>query len=55
MVTLTKARSVLGADCSMTDEEIAAMLDQFRRIASLALDATDRRRGDGRGSESRPR
>jgi len=39
----------------MTDDEVAAMLDQLRRIASLALDATDRRRGRGRDPEGRPR
>ena len=45
MVTLEEARCLLGADCPMTDEEIAAMLDQFRQIASLAFDAIEADRG----------
>lgn len=45
MVTLEKARCLLGADCPMTDEEITAMLDQLRQIASVALDAMENGRG----------
>lgn len=37
--SVTDARRHLGADCPMTDKEIEAMLNQFRQIAMLALDA----------------
>lgn len=41
MLSVTDARHLLGADCPMTDDEIEAMLCQFRLIASIALDAVE--------------
>ena len=35
---------LLGADCPMTDQEIKAMLDQFRQIAFVALDTVEAER-----------
>ena len=35
---------LLGADCPMTDQEIKAMLDQFRQIAFIALDTVEAER-----------
>jgi hypothetical protein len=36
---MTEVRRLLGADCPMTDQEIKAMLDQFRQIALAAVEA----------------
>ena len=35
---------LLVADCPMTDQEIKAMLDQFRQIAFIALDTVEAER-----------
>ena len=35
---------LLGADCPMTDQEIKAMLDQFRQIAFIVLDTVEAER-----------
>ena len=35
---------LLGAACPMTDQEIKAMLDQFRQIAFIALDTVEAER-----------
>lgn len=45
MLSVTEARHLLGADCSMTDEEVKSMLDTFRQIAFIALDTVDAERG----------
>lgn len=37
-MTVENARRILGNDCPMTDQEVTAMLEQFRRIAFSALD-----------------
>ena len=41
VLSMTEARCLLGADCPITDQEIKAMLDQFRHIAVIALDAVE--------------
>ena len=41
MLSITEARCLLGADCPMTDQEIEAMLDQFRQIAFITLDTVE--------------
>ena len=41
---MTEARRLLGADCPMTDQEIKALLDQFRQIAFIALDTVEAER-----------
>ena len=44
MLPMTEVRRLLGADCPMTDQEIKAMLDQFRQIAFIALDTVEAER-----------
>ena len=39
MLTVEKARELLGPDCPMGDEELKVLLDQLCRIANIALDA----------------
>lgn len=39
MLTVDDARLLLGTNCPMTDEEIAAMLDQLQQITALAFEA----------------
>ncbi len=41
MLSVADARHLLGADCPMTDEEIKAMLDQFRQVAFITLDTAE--------------
>jgi hypothetical protein len=41
---LIASGELLGADCPMTDQEIKAMLDQFRQIAFIALDTVEAER-----------
>ena len=41
---LIASDELLGADCPMTDQEIKAMLDQFRQIAFIALDTVEAER-----------
>ena len=41
---LIASGELLGADCPMTDQEIKAMLDQFRHIAFIALDTVEAER-----------
>jgi len=41
---LIASGELLGADCPMTDQEIKAMLDQFRQIAFIALAAVEAER-----------
>ena len=41
MVSLRKARELLGDSCQMTDDEIEAMLAQFLRIADVAIDSVE--------------
>jgi len=40
-MTVDNARRILGNNCPMTDREITAMLEQFRRIAFVALDVAE--------------
>jgi len=44
VLSVTEARHLLGADCPMTDDEIKAILDQFRRIAFITLDTLEAER-----------
>ena len=41
---LIASGELLGADCPMTDQEIKAMLDQFRQIAFIAIDTVEAER-----------
>ena len=41
MLSVSKARELLGHECPMTDEEIESMLVQFRRIADIAIDSVE--------------
>jgi hypothetical protein len=39
MLTVEKARKLLGPDCPMGDEELKSLLDQLGQMAEIALDA----------------
>lgn len=41
MLSVRKARELLGNECPMTDDEIEVMLAQFRRIADIAIDSVE--------------
>ena len=41
MLSIPEARHLLGADCPMADDEINAMLHQFRQIAFITLDTVE--------------
>lgn len=46
MLSVKKARKLLGDECPMTDAEIEAMLAQFRLIAYIAFDSVEIRSSD---------
>ena len=41
VLSIPEARHLLGADCPMADDEINAMLHQFRQIAFITLDTIE--------------
>lgn len=53
-MTVEKARRILGSDCPMTDREITAMLEQFQRIAFIALDMAVADKARYSGAARRP-
>ncbi len=50
VINIDLCRELLGDDCPMTDEEIAALRDQLYGIAALALTQTAETPDESRGS-----